>query len=90
MKILELIMVATIHQLVLLLMEIQQLLVRKKVTKLNIQEIFYGSILDCLKISKLTKHIDEIAFGLIPEKKYKLYTNAILENPEKLSYIFKI
>ena len=45
-----------------------------------------NSILDCLKISKLSiNDIDEIAFGLIPEKKIeKLYTNAILENPEKI------
>ena len=45
-----------------------------------------SSILDCLKISKLSiNDIDEIAFGLIPEKKIsKLYTNAILENPEKI------
>ena len=44
-----------------------------------------NSILDCLKISKLSiNDIDEIAFGLIPEKIEKLYTNAILENPEKI------
>ena len=45
-----------------------------------------NSILDCLKISKLSiNDIDEIALGLIEEKKIeKLYTNAILENPEKI------
>jgi carbamoyltransferase len=45
-----------------------------------------NSILDCLKISKLSiNDIDEIAFGLIPEKKIeKLYINAILEDPKKI------